>query len=99
MRGESFSSYVQIFPPLSSSLPPPPLYLSVTCTRGPGGSSSQPVSWSSAPEQHMIFSDYCYCLCPSSWRLQAGCAADAWLEEGRKLRKYKGWASKQFSPF
>lgn len=30
----------------------------------------------------MIFSDYCYCLCPSSWRLQAGCAADGWKRGG-----------------
>lgn len=54
--------------------PPPPQCLCVACAPGPGGSSSQPVSWSSPPEQHMIFYDYGYCLCPSSRRLQAGCA-------------------------
>ncbi len=65
----------------AASLPPPPPCLSVACTGGPLGSSSQPVSWSPPPEQHMIFHDYCYCLCPSSRRLQARCAADVWQED------------------
>lgn len=98
MRGESFSSllsdvYCFFFSLLSDVLPPPPPCLSVACTGGPLGSSSQPVSWSPPPEQHMIFHDYCYCLCPSSRRLQARCAVDVWQKERRKLCKDKQeWA-------
>lgn len=65
-------------PILGASLPPSPLCLSIACTRDPQGPSSQPVSWSSPPEQHMIFHDYRYCLCPSSRCLQGRYAADAW---------------------
>lgn len=80
MRGESFSSLLSdgvfffFFLFLLAASPPsdsPPPRLSVACTGGPQGSSSQPVSWSHPPEQHMTFHDYCYCLCPSSRRLQA----------------------------
>ncbi len=90
MGGESFSSLLSdVFFSSLLPLPPPPPCLSVACTGGPPGSSSQPVSWSPPPEQHMIFHDYCYCLCPSSHRLQARCAADVWQEERRKLSKDK----------
>lgn len=82
----------------SSLLPPPPsLSLSVACTGGPPGSSSQPVSWSPPPEQHMIFHDYCYCLCPSSRCLQARCAADVWQEERKEETEQK--TSRSFTSF
>lgn len=76
------------FPP-AASFPPPPPCLSVAYTGDPLGSSSQPVSWSPPPEQHMIFHDYCYCLCPSSRCLRARWAVDAWQEQRRKLYKDK----------
>ena len=61
-----------------ASLRLPPSRLSVACTGGPQGSSSQPVSWSHPPEQHMTFHDYCYCLCPSSRCLQAKTQKKRW---------------------
>lgn len=51
------------------SAPPTPAPASVCLLlvhRGPGASNSQPVSWSSPSEQHMIFCDRACCLCPSS---------------------------------
>lgn len=83
---------------LSVSLPPSPPCLSVACTGGPLGSGSQPVSWSPLPEQHMIFRDYRYCLCPSSRRPQARFAVDAWQKERMKLCKdEQGWAVLEFT--
>jgi len=73
----------------TASLPSPCSFLSVACTGNPLGSSSQPVSWSLPPEQHMIFHDYCYCLCPSSCCLQARCVVDAQQGERRKLGREK----------
>lgn len=73
----------------SGPRPPPPQRLSVACTPGPPA-----VSWLSPPEQHMILYDYCYCLCPSSRRLQAGCAG-AFGGEEDPARKSRSRADKR----
>lgn len=101
MRGESFSSllsdgvffllFFSFSPRCFASLRLPPPRLSVACTGGPRGSSSQPVSWSHPPEQHMTFHDYCYCLCPSSRRLQAETQKKRGGSGAGKLRE---WAAR-----
>lgn len=71
---------------------PPPQCLCVTCTPGPGAPSSQPVSWSSPPEQHMILHDYCYCLWPSSRRLRLDVQE---VRRPRPRRRSPSWTDKR----